>query len=114
MSATIERLEAIAARITYKPWVDLTYEFDYDITTQCVRMMMSTRVPDSMATPENNTVPRIQVINDDWLPLEYFNVMDDDKIIEYFYMMLSRFEQHEQAEWFRVDGERKYNPHEHD
>jgi len=117
MSAIIERLEAIAARIKYKPWVDLAYEFDYDITTQGVRVMMRTRVPDSTVTSQDNPrwlMSRIQVINDDWLPLEFFDVMDDDKIIDYLYMLLSQFEQHEQAEWFQVDGKRKYNPHEGD
>ena len=112
LSSTVKRLESIAARITYKPWVNLRFDFDYDITARGIKVVMVTRVPDSMATPDvHNTLPRIPVISDDTRPFEYFDQMDEEAVLRYLYTLLSSFERHEQGEWFRVDGERKYNPH---
>lgn len=114
-STTVKRLEAIAARITYKPWIGLKFEFDYDICAQGIKVVMATRVPDSTTFPfDVKGVPRIPVISDDNRKVEFFDKMDDEGIIRYLYTLVSSFERHEQGEFFRVDGERKYNPHDGD
>lgn len=114
LGETVKRLEKLAGRISYKPWIHLKFDFDYDIAAQEIKVVMVTRVPDSTVKPVEDRVPRIPVISDDSRDQKFFDDKTDQEIIVFLYTMVSSFERHEQGEWFKFDGERWFNPHKED
>ena len=109
----LKRLEAIAANITYKPHCRVKFDFDYDICNQNIKCVLSGRVPDANAYPfdEGKPIPLISVHTEDPDHIETFAAMTDEEIIEYLYMIVERFERHEQGEFFRYKGVKHFPPH---
>lgn len=91
---------AYLKRITYKP----NFTFRFVSEGPIVKMYIAAAFPDS-DDPERMTSANMEA------SFHIYHMQKTEYILDWFWDHLQGFECHEMHEWFKVDGVKRWNPH---
>lgn len=101
------RLQSLCERITYKPGSKITVERGTNSGEIVFRVSLHIPVPDAKPPHAMTAITFSKFVS-----ASDVSRMPEKWLVEYlFYELIGKFEQHESAEWFKLDGQHVHDPH---